>query len=96
MQVAGSFPACDGRVHGLMGKGSEPCEVSQLILAASADGIVAVDDQGMIRFINRAALELLGRAEDELAGAPFGLPVADGHTAEVEVGDPGGGTPEHP
>lgn len=75
-----------------MGKSSraEACEVSQLILAASADGIVAVDEQGTIRFINRAAQDLLGRPEDELAGAPFWLPIAAGRTIEVEVGEPGG------
>jgi len=65
--------------------------ISQLIVAASADGIVAVDDQGVIRVCNRAAEELLARPADELAGAPFGFPVVAGRAAEVELMLPGGG-----
>ena len=65
--------------------------ISQLIVAASADGIVAVDDQGVIRICNRAAEELLARPADELIGALFGFPVVAGRAAEVELMLPGGG-----
>ena len=60
-------------------------------MAASADGIVAVDDQGIIRVCNLAAQELLARPAGELIGAPFGFPVAVGRAAEVELMLPGGG-----
>jgi len=66
-------------------------DISQLIVAASADGIVAVDDQGIIRVCNLAAQELLARPADELIGAPFGFPVVAGRAAEVELMLPGGG-----
>jgi signal transduction histidine kinase len=66
-------------------------DISQLIVAASADGIVAVDDQGVIQVCNRAAEELLARPAHELIGAPFGFPVVAGRAAEVELMLPGGG-----
>ena len=66
-------------------------DISQLIVAASADGIVAVDDRGVIRVCNRAAEELLARPAYELIGAPFGFPVVAGRAAEVELMLPGGG-----
>ena len=66
-------------------------DISQLIVAASADGIVAVDDQGVIRVCNRAAEELLARPARDLIGAPFGFPVVAGRAAEVELMLPGGG-----
>lgn len=61
------------------------------MLAASAEGIVAVDAQGVIRLCNRAAADLLGRQEEELIGSPFGVPVSGEHGAELEVLLPGGG-----
>jgi signal transduction histidine kinase len=66
-------------------------DISQLIVAASADGIVAVDDQGVIRVCNQAAEELLARPAHELVGAPFGFPVVADRAAEVELMLPGGG-----
>jgi len=66
-------------------------DISGLIVAASADGIVAVDDQGNIRVCNQAAEELLARPAGELIGAPFGFPVVAGRAAEVDLMLPGGG-----
>jgi signal transduction histidine kinase len=66
-------------------------DISRLIVAASADGIVAVDDHGIIRVCNQAAQELLARPAAELIGAPFGFPVVAGRAAEVELILPGGG-----
>jgi signal transduction histidine kinase len=74
-----------------MGDAPAQRDISQLILAASADGIVAVDDQGIIRLCNRAAEELLDRPAQELIGAPFGFPVVADRAAEVELMLPGGG-----
>ncbi len=65
-------------------------DLSTLIVAASADGIVAVDDQGIIRLCNRAAQELLARPATDLIGTPFGFPVVAERAAEVELRLPGG------
>lgn len=61
-------------------------------MAVAADGIVGVDDQGIIRLCNRATEELLGRPAAGLLGAPFGLPVMAGQATEVELRLPGGGS----
>lgn len=68
-----------------------PDDLSRLILAASADGIVAVDDQGTIRLCNRAAQRLLARPARDLIGSPFGFPVVAGRTADIELRLPEGG-----
>jgi len=78
------------------GKGTDPRDtriaddISRLTLAASADGIVAMDDAGTIRLCNRAAEELLGRPASELIGTPFGFPVVTGRATEVDLMLPGG------
>lgn len=60
------------------------------MLAASADGVVAIDDRGIIRVGNSAAARLLGLPSDDPAGRPFGHEVAPGHADEIEVSAPGG------
>ncbi|MEQ1580583.1 MAG: PAS domain-containing protein [Steroidobacteraceae bacterium] len=60
------------------------------ILHSSADGLYGVDANGRITFINRAACEMLGRAESEMIGQqadalfhhsrPDGTPYADGES----------------
>ena len=48
---------------------SDPNEIGLAILAASADGVVAIDDHGTVRFSNQAAVQLLGQPVDEGLGA---------------------------
>ena len=50
-----------------------------------ADGVVAVDVDGSILFVNRAACALFERSADELVGEHFGLPLVVGESAQVEV-----------
>ncbi|GHJ34898.1 SpoIIE family protein phosphatase [Streptomyces sp. TS71-3] len=61
------------------------------VISASADGILAVDDQGVVRLCNPAATELFGRPARDLLGAPFGFPVVAGQSTDVELTQPGGG-----
>ncbi|MDN3351499.1 PAS domain-containing sensor histidine kinase [Actinomadura sp. DC4] len=61
------------------------------IISASADGIVAVDEEGRIRVCNPAAEELFGRRADRLLGTPFGYPMVAGGATEVELMLPEGG-----
>jgi len=56
-------------------------EFIQVVVSASADGIVAVDDQGIIRLCNPAAEELLARPATQLVGREFGFPLAEGVAA---------------
>ena len=40
-------------------RASDPDEMGLAVLAASADGVVAIDEHGIIRFSNEAAADLL-------------------------------------
>lgn len=59
-------------------------DAGMTVLAASADGIIAVDERGIVRLCNPAAEELFDRPAGELVGTPFGHPVAAGIT-EVDL-----------
>ena len=62
----------------------------QEIVAASADGMVIVDQAGMILFVNPAVEELFGCGEEDLMGRPFGFPVVADDTAEIDIVRKGG------
>ena len=46
-----------------------------------ADGIVTVNDEGVIESFNRAAAELFGYSEQEAIGQPFSQMVGPKHPA---------------
>ncbi|MET9292461.1 ATP-binding protein [Streptomyces sp. NPDC003077] len=66
-------------------------DIVRAVLAASADGIVAVDERGVIRYCNPAATELFGRPVDELTGSDLGSPLAVGE-ATIDLVMPRGGS----
>jgi len=49
------------------------------------DGILVVDDEGLVVFVNLAARLLLGRPERELLGRPFGFPVLQDGVGELDI-----------
>jgi signal transduction histidine kinase len=55
------------------------------IIEHVADGIVILDDESVVRFVNPAAEALFGRARAELVGNPFGIPVVPSDRAEIDV-----------
>jgi signal transduction histidine kinase len=55
------------------------------IIDQVADGIVIVDRDGFIRFLNSAAETLFGRSAETLLGSEFGFPVTAGDSTEIEV-----------
>ncbi|MFC1543210.1 nitrogen regulation protein NR(II) [Candidatus Neomarinimicrobiota bacterium] len=57
----------------------------QNIIEKNADGIIIVDQVGMVRFINPAATALLGRRPEELVGEMFGFPVMAGESTELDL-----------
>jgi signal transduction histidine kinase len=65
--------------------------IDQVIVSASADGIVAVDEQGIVRLCNPAAAELFDRPAQELVGSPFGFPIVAGAATEIDLMLPSGG-----
>src|SRR5437016_2263208 len=66
-------------------------EFNQAVLSASADGILAVDEHGIVQICNPAAQVLLARTPDQLVGAPFGFPLVTGESTDIDVRLPDGG-----
>lgn len=57
----------------------------QKLISENPDGIIVVDNLGIVRFINPAALELLRRSREELIDESFGFPVVNGDFLEVDI-----------
>ncbi len=55
------------------------------IITTDADGIIVVDRNGIVRFVNPAAQALFGRKAGELVGSFFGFPVVAGETTELDI-----------
>ncbi len=55
------------------------------IVNDSADGVVVVNHNGTICFVNTAAEKILGRQTEELLGESFGVPVVPGGRAEIKI-----------
>ncbi len=62
------------------------------IIEKSADGIIIVNQNGIVRFVNPAAEALLGRRAEDLLGGLFGFPVVSDEIAELDIVRRGGET----
>lgn len=60
------------------------------IIEKNADGIIVVNKNGVVRFVNPAAEALFGRKTETLLGQFFGFPVVAGETAEIDILRDGG------
>lgn len=60
-------------------------ELFHKIIEKNADGIVVVDSDGIVRFVNPAAESLFGLVTNDLLGKSFGFPVVGDETAEIEI-----------
>ncbi|HEY4219585.1 MAG TPA: ATP-binding protein [Gemmatimonadaceae bacterium] len=57
----------------------------EAIVDRIADGVLVVDNDGMIKFANPAAEQLFGRSAQELTRGDFGFPVVAADKSEIEV-----------
>ncbi len=55
------------------------------IINKNADGIIVVDREGHVQFVNPAAETLLGRSAERLLGQAFGFPIIDGNRTELDI-----------
>ncbi len=49
------------------------------------DGMIVLDPQGIVQFVNPAAEELFDRSALEIVGQEFGLPLVQGEHTEIEI-----------
>lgn len=55
------------------------------VIEKNADGVVVVDEEGRVLFLNPAAERLFGRDKTSLIGEMFGFPVVGGETTELDI-----------
>ncbi|MBF0271765.1 MAG: PAS domain-containing protein [Magnetococcales bacterium] len=67
------------RTTELLAETTAAVERSRLILEAVNNGIVGLDQDGVITFVNRMALEMLGYREEETIGQPFHFLIHHSH-----------------
>jgi signal transduction histidine kinase/CheY-like chemotaxis protein len=77
-QCARELQSCESRFRNLIYK--------------NADGIIIVDREGILRFINPAAESLFNHQASDLLGTLFGFPMVAGETMEIDVLRVGGET----
>jgi len=57
----------------------------QSIIEGNADGIVIVDAEGVVLYVNSAAEVLFGRSENELKGEALGFPLVTGNKTQINI-----------
>lgn len=62
----------------------------RFLIEKNADGIIVVDDEGVVLFANPAAEQLFGRPHNALLGSPIGVPVMSTDAIEITIHRPGG------
>lgn len=55
------------------------------IVERSLDGIIIIDEAGIVQFTNKAACELFCKHKDEMVGREFPYPIADGTATEIDI-----------
>jgi phosphoserine phosphatase RsbU/P len=55
------------------------------IVEKNEDGIIIVDQVGIVLFINPAAVRILGRTSEDLLGNMIGLPLISGESTELNI-----------
>ena len=62
------------------------------LIENEADGVLVLDMDSTIKFVNRAAEVMFGRASQEMLGKPFGYPVTVDKPAEMNILRPDAGS----
>jgi signal transduction histidine kinase/CheY-like chemotaxis protein len=62
----------------------------RFLIEKNADGIIVVDEFGIVLFANPAAEHIFGRSSESLIGSPIGIPFVAGDMTEIAIHQPGG------
>ena len=76
--------------HKLAQKQNIKEENIRTVVENNADGILIIDQKGNVQFSNPAATCIFGRSLDQLVGVPFGFPLVEGESTELEIIRPDG------
>lgn len=63
----------------------------RFLVEKNVDGIVVIDESGIVRFANPASEQIFGRPRASLIGSPLGILLVSGETTEITIHRPGGG-----
>jgi signal transduction histidine kinase/DNA-binding response OmpR family regulator len=63
----------------------------RFLIEKNADGIIVVDEMGVVLFANPAAEQIFGRSWTALIGSPIGIPFVAGDVTEIAIHRPDGG-----
>ncbi|MGE0667588.1 MAG: response regulator [Sphingomonadales bacterium] len=55
------------------------------IIAANPDAVIVTDTEQLVQFVNKAAVDLFGREEDDLIGKKLDFPLRQDEVTEIEV-----------
>ena len=62
----------------------------RFLVEKNADGIIVIDENGIVLFANPAAEQIFGRPAELLSGRPIGIPFIAGDTTEITIHKPDG------
>lgn len=60
-------------------------EQLEMLIAVNPDAVIVTNEDGIVLFVNEAALALFGKAEDELLGESMGVSINEGTVSEIEI-----------
>lgn len=72
------------------GSGSIDQADIRFLVEKNADGIIVVDENGIVLFANPSAEQIFGRQRDVVIGSPIGIPLIGGDTTEITIRRPDG------
>lgn len=73
--------------HARVGSSIDQAEI-RFLVDKNADGIIVVDLDGMVLFVNPAAERIFGRPAESLVNSPIGIPLIAGDTTEIAIHRP--------
>jgi len=57
----------------------------ELLIEKNSDGILVIDKEGIINYVNPAAEVMMGRSKDELLNQSFGFPISSCESTEISL-----------
>lgn len=66
------------------------CRRIEQVVACNPDAVLIVDEDGTVRFVNQAALDMFARSWEDIVDQLLGFSVAEGEMVEIEILRPDG------